>query len=119
MQKTAVLVVEDEPILRRMAAIIIGHAGWNVVEASDPGEAMNLLLDHPEIGVLFTDSELPGPINGIELSERVHKARPDVELIVTSARGSISKRHLPDDGTFLPKPYGVADLVHVLREKLC
>ena len=111
--------VEDEPILRRMAAIIIGHAGWNVVEASDSDEAMKLLLNHPEVAILFTDTELPGPINGIELSKRVHETRPDIELIVTSARGSISKRQLPDDGAFLPKPYGVADLVQVLREKLC
>lgn len=119
MDKLAVLVVEDEPIVRRMAAIIIGHAGWNVVEASSSNEALDVLADHPEVGVLFTDAELPGPINGIELSQRVHQVRPDVELVVTSARASVPKRKLPDDGTFLPKPYGVSDLVQVLREKLC
>lgn len=119
MHKPAVLVVEDEPILRRMAAIIIGHAGWGVVEASSSDEALKVLADHPEVKVLFTDTDLPGGINGIELSERVHQARPDVELIVTSARGSVPKRRLPDHGTFLPKPYGVSDLVQVLREKLC
>lgn len=118
-EQPAVLLVEDEPILRRMAAIIIDHAGWNVVEASSAAEALKLLADHPAVGVLFTDTELPGTMGGIELSKRVHDIRPDIELIVTSARASVPKRLLPDDGTFLAKPYGVSDLVKVLREKLC
>lgn len=114
-----VLVVEDEPLVRRVATAIIGNAGWHVIAASDSDEALGLLADHPEVKVLFTDAELRGQMDGIELSERVHNARPDVELIVTSARRSIPKRQLPDEGTFLRKPYRVWDLIRVLREKLC
>lgn len=114
-----VLVVEDEPLVRRMATAIIGNAGWNVIAASDSDEALNILEDHPEVAVLFTDTELRGEMDGIALSEHVHDARPDIELVVTSVRGSIPRRLLPDEGTFLQKPYGVRDLLRVLREKLC
>ena len=114
-----VLVVEDEPLVRRMATVIIGNAGWNVISASDSDEALDLLANHPEVKVLFTDAELRGQMDGIELSEHVHQSRPDVELIVTSVRGTIPKRRLPGEGTFIHKPYEVWDLIRVLRERLC
>lgn len=118
-EKGAVLVVEDEPLVRRMAAEIISNAGWTAVEASNSREALALLGNHPDVKVLFTDLELPGAMSGMQLSERVHRIRPDVELVVTSARGSVARSQLPDDGTFLRKPYRLSDLVRVLREKLC
>ena len=114
-----VLVVEDEPLVRRMATVIVGNAGWNVLAASDSDEALKLLADHPEVKLLFTDAELRGRMDGIELSEHVHRTRPEVELVVTSVRELIPKRQLPDEGTFLRKPYGVWDLVRLLHQKLC
>lgn len=78
-----VLVVEDEPLVRRMATVIIENAGWNVIAASDSDETLNLLAVHPEVTVLFTDTELRGRRDGIALSAHVHDARPDIELVVT------------------------------------
>lgn len=118
-EKSAVLVVEDEPLVRRMAAEIISNAGWTALEARNSREALALLGHRPDVKVLFTDLELPGAMSGMQLSERVHRIRPDVELVVTSARGSVARRQIPDEGTFLRKPYRLSDLVRVLREKLC
>ena len=118
-QKPAVLVVEDEPLLRRMASDIIDSAGWIAIQAANADEALRALTDRPDVKVLFTDAELGGGVSGIDLVEQVHRARPDIELVVTSARGSLSNRALPDDGTLLRKPFRIDDLVRVLRHKLC
>jgi two-component SAPR family response regulator len=71
------------------------------------------------VKVLFIDVELGGAVNGIDLAQQVHRARPEIELVVTSASGSLSDRLLPDDGTLLREPFRVEDLVRVLRQKLC
>jgi hypothetical protein len=62
---------------------------------------------------------MPGPVDGIRLAECVNRDHPQIELVVTSGKQHLTDEALPDDGTFLPKPYGQADLVRVLRQKLC
>jgi CheY-like chemotaxis protein len=115
----AVLVVEDEPLIRMTAADLIADAGWHVLEAADATEALDVIAAHPEVTVLFTDVNMPGPVDGLRLAECVHRNHPHIELVVTSGRRNIIEDALPDDGTFLPKPYKQADLVRVLTEKLC
>ena len=112
------LVVEDEPMTRMVAADAISEVGVKVYEASDAGEAIHLLGEHPKVGLLFTDIELPGNTNGLALVEEVHEARPDVELIVTSGTNQLADSDLPDSGTFLSKPYRIDRLQSIVKEKL-
>ena len=84
----------------------------------DADQALETLALHPLIGVLFTDVNMPGEMNGIELAEQVNKLRPDVGLIVTSGAMSLSDEELPDHGTFLAKPYQTRRLVELVAEKL-
>jgi YesN/AraC family two-component response regulator len=115
----AVLIVEDDPLIRMTAADLIADAGWEAFEAANAEEALKVIDEHPEIRVLFTDVNMPGPVDGIRLAECVNRDHPRIELVVTSGRQYFNDAALPDEGTFLPKPYGQADLVRVLREKLC
>jgi DNA-binding NtrC family response regulator len=117
--KPAVLVVEDDSIIRMTAADLIADAGWEPIEAADALEALQIVDEHPEVKVLFTDVDMPGPTDGVKLAQCVHRDHPEIELIVTSGEHHISDDDLPDHGTFLPKPYGQTDLVRTLREKLC
>ncbi len=112
------LVVEDEPMTRMVAADAITDVGVKVHEAGDAGEALRLLGEHPKVGLMFTDIELPGERDGLGLAEDVHKLRPDVELIVTSGTNSIADRDLPDSGTFLSKPYRTERLQNIVKKKL-
>ena len=112
------LVVEDEPLIRMVAADAISDVGVKVYEAGDAGEALHILGEHPRVALLFTDIELPGDMNGLLLAEEVHDARPDVELIVTSGTKNLSDRDLPDSGTFLSKPYRPEHLQRIVKEKL-
>ncbi len=113
-----VLVVEDEPMTRMVAADAISEVGVKVYEASDAGEALHILCEHPQVGLLFTDIELPGGMDGRALAEEVHCVRPDVELVVTSGTNDIADSDLPDHGTFLSKPYRTEHLQNVVRKKL-
>jgi len=112
------LVVEDEPMTRMVAADAISEVGAKVYEASDAGEALHLLGAHPKVGLLFTDIELPGGMDGRALAEEVHGVRPDVELIVTSGTHDIADSDLPDHGTFLSKPYRTEHLQNIVKKKL-
>jgi two-component SAPR family response regulator len=57
------------------------------------------------VKVVFTDVDMPGRMNGVQLAACVHELRPEVGIVVTSGERHIPDESLPDDGCFLPKPY--------------
>lgn len=116
--KCAVLIVEDEPLIRMVAAEVFEQEGVPYFEAGDADEALDKLAHHPEIAVLFTDINMPGTMDGIALAIAVHAHEPQIELIVTSGRRFYSDSELPDSGTFLAKPYRLSALIGVVRAKL-
>jgi DNA-binding NtrC family response regulator len=87
-------------------------------EAGDADEALHVLAEHPHIGLVFTDVNMPGAMNGLGLAYEVNLRRPDVSLIVTSGAVSVTDEELPDHGTFLPKPYPTERLVNIVIRKL-
>jgi CheY-like chemotaxis protein len=113
-----VLVVEDEPFVRMVAADALADQGIMAWEAGDADEALDLLEQHPRVGVVFTDVTMPGEMDGLELAHRVNALRPDVKLVVTSGAVTIADEDPPDNGTFLAKPYPTERLVRVVTEKL-
>ena len=113
-----VLVVEDQFPTRMVAADAISDMGLCVREAGDADEALQEMAEHPGIGVVFTDIQMPGRINGLGLAEEIHRERPDVELIVTSGGQKVEDSDLPDNGTFLSKPYNTSRLVKIVGEKV-
>ena len=112
------LVVEDQAIVRMVAADALTDHGIRVWEAANAGEALHVLEEHPRIGLMFTDVNMPGEMDGLGLAQEVSAIRPDVELIVTSGAVMLADEDLPDNGTFLPKPYQSARLVHMVWAKL-
>lgn len=104
MQKSVVLVVEDDPILRMYAVDEIAGAGFTVIEAADADEAIAILTDRPEIHVVFTDIEMPGSMDGLRLAAFVRDRWPPIQIIVTSGHVAVDKQMLPPDALFLPKP---------------
>lgn len=113
-----VLVVEDEPFVRMVAADALTERGIMAWEAGDAGEALHVLAEHPNIGLVFTDVNMPGEMDGIDLAHEVNRRRPDVSLIVTSGAVTVADEELPDSGKFLPKPYPTRKLVQIVEEQL-
>jgi CheY-like chemotaxis protein len=101
-----------------VVADALTDAGLVVWEASDAEEALSALEQQPGIGLLFTDINMPGAMNGLDLAREVSTARPDVELIVTSGAVSLKDEDLPDHGTFLQKPYPPQRLIQIVADKL-
>ena len=97
-----VLLVDDEPFIRLLATDSLEEAGFEVEEAANAEEALAVLRSRSDVGLLFTDINMPGDLDGLELAELVHKSWPKVKLLVTSGKGLRSP--VPDDGRFLGKP---------------
>jgi CheY-like chemotaxis protein len=110
--------VEDEPLVLINAVEIVEQAGWQPLEAQNSAEALELLAEHGPVDVLFTDINMPGEMNGLELATYVHQLHPQVQLIITSGKQHLSDSALPDHGTFLPKPYGVDQLTSTIGQKV-
>ncbi len=62
-----VLVVEDDELVRELAVEFLSDAGFQVLEAGNGEEALSLLESNPNIRVLFTDINMPGPLYLAEL----------------------------------------------------
>lgn len=100
-----VLIVEDEALVRMMAVDMLEDASFTVVEAASADEAWTILESRSDIGMLFTDIEMPGSMNGFALASRVAERWPHIRLVITSGRCRPSPHEVPDHGMFVPKPY--------------
>jgi CheY-like chemotaxis protein len=109
-----ILVVEDEALIRMHATDMLQDSGFSTFEASGPEDALAQMAQHPEISVLFTDINMPGDFDGLELAHWVHAVRPDIQLILTSGRNAPDRCDIPDNGQFLPKPYDRASLTRLI-----
>jgi CheY-like chemotaxis protein len=109
-----VLVVDDEAIIRMNATDMLADAGYSTFEAAGAEDALAEIVRHPEISVLFTDINMPGRYDGLELARRVHAYRPDIRLILTSGRAPPLPDEIPDAGRFLSKPYDQASLTRLV-----
>ena len=110
-----ILVVEDEALVRGCTAALLEDAGCDVIEAADAEEALWQFETHPRVTTLFTDINMPGPFNGLSLAHKIFQMRPQVQLILTSGRGSPSEAEMPVGGHFLPKPYDCDQLTALIR----
>src|SRR4051812_21243417 len=109
-----VLIVEDEPLVRELAGIAIADAGFEVVEASDAQQALEILNARGDVGVLCTDVDMPGALNGLQLASLVHERWPAIRLVVTSGRPLPAP--VPDEGRFLSKPYSLDALAQTVAD---
>ena len=113
-----VLVVDDEPLVLMLGVEVLEDAGFAVVEAGDAAEALDKLRSHPDVRVLFTDVNMPGELNGLELARLVHERRPDIRLLIASGQVRPTAAELPDGGQFLPKPWASEEVVGRIKAML-
>jgi two-component system, response regulator PdtaR len=113
MTKTAhplALVVDDEEILRMFAAGLLEEHGFEVIEAENAAAALRMLESHRDVRLLFTDIQMPGRSDGMDLAREVHARWPHVLLVITSGQVQPRDGEIPDDGRFIGKPYNEGDL---------
>jgi DNA-binding response OmpR family regulator len=115
MTQPAALIVEDQPFVGMVASDILRESGFLTFHAFDAADATRLLDEHPEIELVITEAELPGDVDGLELCRELHRARPDVQLVVTAA-GSFSAP-VPQGARVLSKPYASGELRALVAAK--
>jgi PAS domain S-box-containing protein len=101
-----VLVVEDEPVLRRLAERALERAGHRVLIAADGEEALRAADAHPEpIDLLFSDVVMPG-MRGPALATQLRRQRPELRILLTSGyTEEVLERSDGEAHPFLAKPY--------------
>ena len=112
----AVLVVEDEFLIRQYTANALAESGFEVSEARNADEALRILEEDPDVDVLFTDINMPGKLDGLALADEVARRWPHVNRIVTSGR--VKPGPLDDDITYVEKPYEPAKVAENIRSLL-
>ena len=114
--RSKILVVEDDAILRLMAAEMMQDAGFEVLEADSADEALRILDNRTDVRVVFTDIEMPGSMDGISLARFIRSRWPTIAVIVTSGRYTGHDVDLPAGGLFFTKPYDPRQVVTAIRK---
>jgi PAS domain S-box-containing protein len=114
-----ILVVEDDPRLRRVVSARLRGLGYQVVEADNGSNALAMLAAHSEIAMIFTDFVMPGGMNGNDLVEAALATKPDIKVLFTSgyAEPAVARRKLRA-GAWLKKPYTAVELAEIVRDVL-
>jgi hypothetical protein len=114
-----VLVVEDEPDVRRMAERMLSKASYSVIGAASGGEAIAICnrLGQP-IDLLLTDVIMPGML-GTELVEEIRDLRPELGVVFMSGYSHqvLSPEALADQASaaFIEKPFNAKQLLQAVR----
>lgn len=112
-----VLVVEDDPRVRKISVSRLQHLGYKIIEAETGQGALDVLAETASIDVVFTDMVMPGGMSGADLLEKVRDMYPDIKRLVTS--GYAEGRVMPSDGTmWLRKPYSLREMSMTFRQLL-
>ena len=110
------LIVEDDLLVRMLAVDIAEEAGFSVLQAVDADEAIEVLQKRADIRVVFTDIDMPGSMDGLELAHAIRHRWPPIQVVLTSGKMRPAADELPDRCRFIPKPYDIHLLTGLLRE---
>ena len=73
-----------------------------------------MLEARPDVHLVFTDAEMPGTMDGIEMVHYIRNRWPPVKLIVVSGKTAIAPEELPRGAKFFPKPYRETSIVEAM-----
>ena len=114
----AVLIVEDEALVRMDVASLLAEAGFVVYEAGNADEAIGLIAEHQDIRLVFTDVHMPGSMDGLKLAHYARERWPPIKIIVASGHVMIREEDMPLGGVFLAKPYRSESIASKVREMI-
>jgi CheY-like chemotaxis protein len=110
---TAVLVVEDEALVRMVICDVLLSLGYTVLEADDGKSGLSVVESGARIDLLLTDVGLPGGMNGRQLADAARQQRPDLKVLFITgyAKGLAVGSGLLDHGMeVITKPFAVTAL---------
>ena len=113
-----ILIVEDDELVRELGVEFLSDAGFEILEASNGEEALSLLETNPNITVLFTDINMPGPLDGIALASIAAVQWPHLAIIIGSGNVLPRSDGLLSGITFIRKPCDPESVIQLIRERM-
>jgi len=111
----AVLLVEDNPDVREVAAGLLEKLGYRVSSVGDAPAALDVLASGESVDVVFSDLVMPGEVDGLGLARRMREQYPQIPILLTS--GYARAGSAAGEGFMvLRKPYRLDDLSRALRD---
>lgn len=107
------LIVDDDAEVRVIVAEFLEEFGYQVLQASDGVEALDVLARTPALRMMITDVRMPG-MSGIELADLAMRRQPELRVILISGyfvAQQVARR-------FLRKPFRMDELEAAVREEL-
>lgn len=111
-----ILIVEDEFLIRLTLTEVLGDEGFDVAEAEDGEQAVEMLGRHKDFDLLMTDVNLPGKLSGWAVADAARKDRANLPVVFVSggAEPPVGRCASPHDA-FVQKPYTPSDIAAVAR----
>lgn len=117
-RRPAVLVVEDEILVRAPIAAYLRDVGFTVIEAETAAEAKAVFASGTAVDIVFADVRLPGDEDGLSLADWVARQHGGVPVLITSGSFSLRDPANVIPHPFMPKPYIYYRVEQRLRELL-
>jgi CheY-like chemotaxis protein len=117
-ERTAILLVDDEQVIRQMVKHVLERASYEVIEAENGVEALSIWEANKErVKLLLTDLVMPDGVTGRELAQRLQRAKPGLRVIYTSGY-DLDDAAVQDTRMgvrFLQKPYDMRRLLETVQ----
>ena len=119
MASSIILLVEDEELIRLLLTEALTDEGFTVIAAADGYEARNYVQKPERFDLLFTDIQLPGDIDGLDIARLVRARHPQMPIIFTTGQPDRMQGWTigPLDH-FVAKPYRPFAITALIRELL-
>jgi signal transduction histidine kinase len=116
-RQEVILVVEDDPLMRRHSAEALTELGYTVLDSESAAAALAVLARRPDVTLLFTDVVMPD-VNGKKLADEALKRRPDLKVLFTTGytHNAVVHGGVLDAGVnLLSKPFTLEQLAAKVR----
>ncbi len=117
-QGEAVLVVDDEPIVRMLIVDVLQELGYTAIEAGDGLSGLRLLRSPARIDLLITDIGLPGGLNGRQVADAARELRPELKVLFITGYAEhavLSHGHIEAGMQVLTKPFAMEELADRIK----
>ena len=119
-QGKTILVVDDEPEIRKLVGAMVGQLGYNVLTADSGEHALTLYRHHSPLELLITDVVAPG-MSGPMLADKLSALQPGLRVLFISGYDNthVVQKYVVEKGhALLAKPFTVAELKAKVKELL-
>jgi PAS domain S-box-containing protein len=112
-----ILVVEDNPDVRRTVVLNLESLGYTVLEAENGVEAKAILSTSSDVKLVFSDVMMPGGVSGYDLAKWIQVERPGLQVLLASGHNDLTVNNgLCSSFRLLAKPYKRSQLANAIRE---